>query len=379
MKLTDIINDKLEKILLGGIPDLIVYDNKSDEEMLRLAAKINKLITAVSEIHDFVHPLAKGELQDISINRWNLMGSPFKELHSRLLNLTWQAGQIANGDYSQRIDFMGDFSRSFNSMVEALDFKDRTLKMKIEELESKNRLIESELEIARTIQNNLIPSEMPDFKGLLFASIYKPMDQVGGDLFDFITFHENNKIGIFISDVSGHGVPAALITSMVKTLSTTAGRERNSSSGFLKFINNGLIGLAGDNFLTAFYCIYDSIENKMTYSRCGHCYPLLLRQGDIVQLKSSGTVMGIRKDIPVEEKEITLEKGDKIIFYTDGLTEASDSRNIEFEDTMFNKVIPEISGLGITDLLSSLYAGMLDYTGGNQPDDDICIVGMEVL
>ena len=379
MKLTDIINDKLEKILQGEIPDPILYDNKGDEETLRLAANINKLITAVSEINDFVHPLAKGEFQDISINRWNLMGSPFKELHSRLLNLTWQAGQIAGGDYSQRIDFMGDFSRSFNSMVEALDSKDRSLKAKIEELESKNRLIDLELSIARTIQNNLIPSEMPDFDGLIFASIYKPMDQVGGDLFDFITFHEDNRIGIFISDVSGHGVPAALITSMVKTLSTTAGRERSSSSRFLQFINNGLIGLTGDNFLTASYCIYDSIEKKLTYSRCGHCYPLLLRKGDIIQLKSSGTVMGIIKDIPVEEKEITLEKGDKIIFYTDGLTEASDSRNIQFEDVMLSKVIPAIASLGITELLDSLYSRMNEYTGVTRPDDDICIVGMEVL
>lgn len=379
MNLPDTINQKLEQLLLGVIPDLIIYDNNYDEEMIRLAGNINKLIAAISEIHNFVLPLSKGELQDIKISRLNLMGSPFKELHSRLLNLTWQAGQIAAGDYSQRIDFMGQFSHSFNSMVEALELKDRALKTKIDELESKNRLIDLELDIARTIQNNLIPDSMPEFPGVDFYSIYKPMDQVGGDLFDFINFHEENKIGIIISDVSGHGVPAALITSMVKTLCITAGEARNSSSGFLQFINNGLVGLSGDNFLTAFYGIYDSFSQIFTYSRCGHCFPLLLRRGEVSEIKSSGTIMGIMHDIPIEKREIKLEKGDKIIFYTDGLTEAADSRKIQFEDIMVQRVIPEISHLPIADLLERLYQSMFDFAGGIPQDDDICIVGMEVV
>jgi len=379
MNLLDIVIQHIEALLMGEIPQFISHDGSDEIRVVELAEKVNKLITAVSEIHNFVLPLSKGELQDIKISRMNLMGSPFKELHSKLLNLTWQAGQIADGDYSQRIDFMGEFSRSFNSMVEALDLKDRSLKAKIDELESKNRLIDMELDIARTIQNNLIPASMPEFPGVELCSIYKPMDQVGGDLFDFITFHEENKIGIFISDVSGHGVPAALIASMVKTLCTTAGEARNSSSGFLQFINNGLVGLSGDNFLTAFYGIYDSFSQVFSYSRCGHCFPLLLREGGIWEIKSSGTIMGIMNDIQIEEREIKLEKGDKIIFYTDGLTEASDSRKIQFEEIMVQKVIPEISHLPVADLLERLYKSMFDFAGGIPPDDDVCIVGMEIV
>ena len=164
MKLIDIVNEKLKVLLLGEIPDHVSTEGLTDENEKELCNNINRLISSISEIHQFVQPLSKGELNEISIQRWNLLGSPFKELHSRLLNLTWQAGQIAEGDYSQRIDFMGDFSRSFNAMVQALDLKDRALKTKIEELENNKRLIENELDIARTIQDNLIPSDMPIFQ-----------------------------------------------------------------------------------------------------------------------------------------------------------------------------------------------------------------------
>lgn len=378
MNLIDIVNEKLNEILKGEIPEQIPADSFANEIQKELSNNINRLISSISEIHQFVLPLSKGDLQDISINRWNLMGSPFKELQSRLLNLTWQAGQIADGDYSQRIDFMGEFSSSFNAMVHALDMKDRSLNAKIRELEKNKRLMGNQLDIARKIQNNLIPESMPDLKGAVFYSIYKPMEQVGGDLFDFITFHGKDKIGVFISDVAGHGVPAALITSMVKTLLTTAGVKRESPAALLQYINNGLVGLTGDNFLTAFYGIYDSCAGILSYSRCGHCYPLLLRKGEVIPVKSSGTIMGFEKDIIIEEKVINLYRGDKIIFYTDGLTEASNSSKVEFEDFMTDKILPEIAGLEIKSLLERLYESLEIFIGDNQPEDDICIVGMEI-
>ena len=169
-----------------------------------------------------------------------------------------------------------------------------------------------------------------------------------------------------------------MITSMVKTLSTTAGVKRESPSGLLQFINNGLVGLTGDNFLTAFYGIYNSSAGTLTYSRCGHCYPLLLRKGEIIPVKSSGTIIGIEKDIIIEEKEINLCKGDKIIFYTDGLTEATNSGNVQFEDYMLDSILPEIAGLEIEKLLKRLYEALILFSENNPPDDDICIVGMEV-
>jgi hypothetical protein len=127
--------EALDTLLLGGIPDKLCSDGSSPEER-KLADSFNQLIEFMGELHQCIEPLAKGELHaTAALQRNNFLASPFKELHSRLLHLTWQAGQVAQGDYNQRVDFMGDFSQAFNSMVRSLDQKERQLKEKIAELE----------------------------------------------------------------------------------------------------------------------------------------------------------------------------------------------------------------------------------------------------
>ena len=128
-------SEKLVILLQGNIPEEIDPGKIAGERELYLANMLNKLITFMQEVHDFIIPLSKGELADIKISPKNFFGSPFKELHSRLLHLTWQANQVANGDYSQRVDFMGDFSEAFNTMIVSLDDHEKMLKNKINELE----------------------------------------------------------------------------------------------------------------------------------------------------------------------------------------------------------------------------------------------------
>lgn len=127
--------EKLALLLQGKIPEKVDAGKIADESKQKLTKMLNKLITFMQEVHDFIIPLSKGELAKIKISPKNFFGSPFKELHSRLLHLTWQANQVANGDFSQRVDFMGDFSEAFNSMIVSLDNKEKLLKRKIDELE----------------------------------------------------------------------------------------------------------------------------------------------------------------------------------------------------------------------------------------------------
>ena len=129
------ITEKLTILLQGKIPEKIDAGKVADESKQKLAEMVNQLITFMQEVHDFTIPLSKGELAEIKISPKNFFGSPFKELHSRLLHLTWQAKQVANGDFSQRVDFMGDFSEVFNSMIVSLDNNEKLLKRKIDELE----------------------------------------------------------------------------------------------------------------------------------------------------------------------------------------------------------------------------------------------------
>jgi hypothetical protein len=127
--------EKLGILLQGKIPSKIECVESDTPSDRRLAGDINQLIDFMEEIHRFIAPLAQGELNNIDFSRNNFLASPFKELHSRLCHLTWQAKQVAGGDYHQRVDFMGDFSRAFNFMIVALERNDRLLKEKIKELE----------------------------------------------------------------------------------------------------------------------------------------------------------------------------------------------------------------------------------------------------
>jgi signal transduction histidine kinase len=130
---------RIDELLQGGVPAAIT-EAPNDGPLSSLAARVNRLIGFVTEIRGFVEPLARGELGTAPPPTGNFLSSPFKELHSRLRHLTWQAQQVARGDYSHRVDFMGDFSEAFNAMVAALDQKEKLLTQKIEQLEHTNRI-----------------------------------------------------------------------------------------------------------------------------------------------------------------------------------------------------------------------------------------------
>ncbi len=127
--------EKLATLLQGKIPDKIETEIITNEEHRHLATMLNQIFEFMQETHEFIEPLSKGDLHEISMQPKNFLSSPFKELHSRLRHLTWQTEQVAQGDYNQRVDFMGDFSEAFNSMITALDNNEKQLKRKIDELE----------------------------------------------------------------------------------------------------------------------------------------------------------------------------------------------------------------------------------------------------
>lgn len=128
--------DKITILLHGKIPEKIDAGNVADETKQRLSLLLNQLFVFLQEIHEFIIPLSQGRLDQITLpQQENFLGSPFKELHSRLRHLTWQTKQVAEGDYSQRVDFMGDFSEAFNFMIDSLYNHEMALKGKIEQLE----------------------------------------------------------------------------------------------------------------------------------------------------------------------------------------------------------------------------------------------------
>ncbi len=239
--------------------------------------------------------------------------------------------------------------------------------------------MKTELELARQIQSRLLPESCPYTPNARFVSLYKPMDELAGDFYDFMRFKENNLTGVFISDVSGHGMPAALITSMLKTLGSTSDNMKLSGSGFLSYINMHLTGQIGDNFLTAIYGVYDSDTMRFTFSRAGHPFPVLIREGRIDLLDCSGGIIGIDPYMKFEDVTVQLEPGDRILLYTDGLTEEINDRKEMFEDIYFEKVLPSIAKMSIEDIVNLTYRRLIEHRGDENFGDDICIVGIEIF
>lgn len=144
-----IVGERISVLLKGQIPEKISLSDDTDETDRQLIEIVNQLIDSSSEIQRFIVPLSQGDLYHAIPKRCNFLSSPFKELHARLLHLTWQAEQVAEGDYSQRVDFMGDFSTAFNSMVMKLAERENELRNANEQLEERVR--ERTVELTREV------------------------------------------------------------------------------------------------------------------------------------------------------------------------------------------------------------------------------------
>jgi serine phosphatase RsbU (regulator of sigma subunit) len=251
-------------------------------------------------------------------------------------------------------------------------------------LKIRNESMESELDMARKIQLKLIPTEDPAH---YISSIYKPMEAVGGDLYHYILFRGKDQIGIFLSDVSGHGVPAALITFMIKSIIQQSYVFRLDPAQLLLNLNSLLINQTDNNFVTAFYGVYDLGEKSFTYANAGHNLPILVTHESKFIDIAIGMPLAIldnaaiaKKNKTFQNNRIDLPSNSKLLFYTDGLTEAThkDDLNHSFEDEIF-PILCAHKSLKPKQFIAKIYEELVTFHGKSQFDDDICIICMDTL
>jgi len=235
--------------------------------------------------------------------------------------------------------------------------------------------IEQELEVAQRIQHALLPKDVPALVGWEISPYYQPAREVGGDFYDFVPLADG-KVSLVIGDVSGKGVPAAVLMSSTQSvLRTLAQRGGSSPSRVLSEANEVLCTYIPPNmFVTCFYAILDPKSGTLIYANAGHDLPYLHRtSGEAEELRARGMPLGLMPEMGYEEKETILEVGEAALFYSDGLVEAHNPKGEMFGFPRLRSLVSkygEERSLGDS-LLEELYS----FTGeGWEQEDDITLL-----
>ncbi|MCE9500286.1 MAG: serine/threonine-protein phosphatase, partial [Leptospira sp.] len=310
----------------------------------------------------------KGEISNLPV-RFSLDNEIFKVLFLILMGIvTGYATKRNKHLLSLYIEKKQELDK-INSGLEELVIE------RTEELFSKQRIIERELDMARDLQQILLPQDLPSAKNFRITAKYIPMDKVGGDFYDVCVL-ANGKWGIFVCDVSGHGVPAAIIASMVKMSLEQKPGEYSRPSQILSHINEKLIGRIGKNFVTAFYSIFDPVTGELEYANAGHIHPIHISSTVKNQtlLNPKGMLLGFKEDPSFENNHVTLLKSDRIIIYTDGITEARNPGGELYGEIRFVKFVKAQANLKGNDLIDGILKDIQSYSQKPGYDDDITVV-----
>lgn len=232
-----------------------------------------------------------------------------------------------------------------------------------------------ELETARQIQQSILPRRPPAVEGLSIAAHYDSMAEVAGDFYDFVVT-PSGQLGVLVADVSGHGVPAAIVASMVKIALAVQEGEIADPGLVLTRMNRALCGRFELAYVTATFALIDPAARTLTYAAAGHPSPLLVRaRGGVESLDERGMVLGFLSDATYTSATLRdLTDGDRIVFYTDGITEASRGDGEFFGDRQFGDVLT----IGLSQPPDRFLATLIDrarqWTGADFEDDVTVVV-----
>ncbi|MDD5036682.1 MAG: PAS domain S-box protein [Methylococcaceae bacterium] len=244
-----------------------------------------------------------------------------------------------------------------------------------------------ELEIAKQIQRSLLPKAPLDLEGFQVAGFCLPANHVGGDYFDY--FHSSDALDIVIADVSGHSVGAALIMSEVRSAlkaelrKSAAGQPGHHAAQILRSLNELLYDdLNGaDLFITMFYLHYDLLSRQLVYANAGHNRALLLRENatSCQTLDAEGMILGVKKEVEFEEKTLPLKVGDKVLLYTDGITEAQNRSGEFFGDARLCRLFSSYKQESPQAVIAHLIETLCGYCDGRSFEDDVSMVVLKVV
>ncbi len=284
---------------------------------------------------------------------------------------------VKDGDFSYRIpvkgnDQLAELGSSFNTMTENLG-------RLIIVAKEKERL-ESELAIAREVQNQLFPKDVPFTKTLELKGVCHPARMVSGDYYDFMAL-PNDSLAFAIGDVAGKGISAALLMATIQStmrtqLSGSNGSWQHHSPAYMVANLNRLLyaTTAPEKYATFYFAMYDEPQHTLTYTNAGHLSPMLLRDGSVSLLEPTGTVVGAFAAAKYEEKIISLEHGDMLVAYTDGIVEPENAYGEMFSEERLQDLLTKYARTDSSEIIARVMEAVVQWTGEGELQDDMTMV-----
>jgi sigma-B regulation protein RsbU (phosphoserine phosphatase) len=235
-----------------------------------------------------------------------------------------------------------------------------------------------ENQAAQSSQRSLLPASLPEIDGCRLAARWEPAFDLGGDCYDAIEL-SRHSVAVSIADVCGKGLPAAIVMSHLQASVRAFAAANSAPASVAANVNRALCrntGLA--RFVTCFYATYETSTRLMTFTNAGHNPPLLVRaDGSVERLSTGGMVLGVFEHATFEQGEVQLEPGDRVVLFTDGITEATSDADDEFGDDRLMMSIVRRKQTPLGDLVGGIFSDVAAFSGG-QVTDDATVVAMAV-
>ena len=289
-------------------------------------------------------------------------------------------GLINLGPRRSEQEYTGDDRRLLNDLItQAAPAVRMAQLVRQQHVEAREReRMEHELRIARTIQQTLLPRELPSLPGYQVEAHYQPAREVGGDFYDFIYF-EDGCVGLVVGDVTDKGVPAALVMATTRTLLRAASERLRSPGLILERVNDLLCNdIPPKMFVTCLYALLDPVGGRLCYANAGHDVPYRHNRQGIDELRAVGMPLGLLPGMKYDERETVLLPGDQVLFYSDGLVEAHNPRRDMFSFDRLRNVMAAVPPGD--DCIGYLLGNLAEFTGpGWEQEDDVTLVTLRRL
>ena len=283
---------------------------------------------------------------------------------------------VERGDFSYRIKMKRD--NQLGAMASSFDRMTESIASLLASVTEKERL-QSEIEIAATIQRNLLPKEGPRFQGVSFSAHFEPTASIGGDYYDVFNL-DKSRLAVAIGDVSGHGLSTGLVMAMVKAAITTLVEEGADETSLFQRLND-LVYRSTERraFMSLAFTIFDLERRTIRHTNAGHIYPYLLRQGlaEPLPIESPSLPLGVRTKIISNTVEVELREGDAVVYLSDGIIEAQNEDGDPFGFDQIELLLARQTNHDPAALREVILDAVAQHSGARPADDDRTVMVLQ--